>query len=413
MLTVIGNQVVQRVDEYPYPHGEFPFSKFDHIQTGKFYSDSVVTDLIPLQRELNRTRSQIIESKNLMAKPKLLAPKGSIDPRKITSEPGQVVLYNPGFAEPKPLPMQSLPPYVLQEVDRLIQDMDDVSGQHEISRGQNPSQVTAFSALSYLQDQDESKLSASVASVEELVEKMGRQYLKLVVNYWDLPRTVRVVGKDKMVDAAAWKGSDLRGNTDFRVEAGSAVPLSKQQKQAFLLDLVKIGALDPAKLFEMLDMNDIQEANEEVLVDKHQAMRENMLMMEMGEQVPLEAINPQPDPLTGQAMTPQIPQIFLPHSFDNHEAHVEYHNNFRKSQEFDAAPEQVKQLFEYHVMNHQMALMGGFQSTSGLMGEKGPVVGGPDPATMGQEQQPQGSEPPPPGGETSAPSETQPPGQGN
>jgi len=258
----------------------------------------------------------------MMSKPQLLAAKGSVNPRKITSEPGQVVEYNPGMPAPQPLPLQGLPSYVLQEIDRLVQDMDDVSGQHEISRGQNPSQVTAASALTYLQEQDESKLASSVASVEEFIEKIARLYLKYVVYYWDLPRTVRVVGRDKIVDAAIWKGSDIQGNTDLRVEAGSAIPQGKMQKQAFLLDLYKLGALDPSMLFELLEMNDLNDANQEFLVDKQQAMRENMLMMEQGPQLPPETMQPSIDPATGMEIGPQIPQMFLPNSWDNHEAHI-------------------------------------------------------------------------------------------
>jgi len=413
LLTVIGGQMVQRVDNYPYPHGEYPFAKFDHVQTGKFYSDSVVTDLIPLQRELNRTRSQIIEAKNLMAKPQLIAAKGSVNPRKITSEPGQVIEYTPGLAPPTPLAIQSLPSYVLQEVDRLVQDMDDVSGQHEISRGQNPSQVTAYSALSYLQEQDESKLAASVSSVEEFIEKVARLYLKYVVYFWDLPRTVRIVGRDKMVDAAAWKGSDLRGNTDIRVEAGSAIPLGKQQKQSFLLDLFKLGAIAPEMLFELLEMNDVQDAQQDFLVDKQQAMRENIMISELGDQMPPEIMQPTVDPMTGMQIPPQIPQIFLPNSFDNHEAHIQYHNNFRKSQEFDRASDMVKQLFEHHVMLHQYALMGGVTpNTLAAGGQAGPPIGAPEQQAVPGAAPPAEAAPPPPGGQTEAPSNTQPGGQG-
>jgi hypothetical protein len=272
--------------------------------------------------------------------------------------------------------------------------------------------VTAYSALSYLQDQNESKLASSIASVEEFVEKIARLYLKYVVYYWDLPRTVRVVGRDKIVDSAIWKGSDIKGNTDIRVEHGSAIPLGKQQRQAFLLDLYKLGALDPSMLFELLDMYDLNDANAEFLVDKQQAMRENMLMMEMGAEMDPMLMQPSTDPMTGAPVGPQVPKQFLPNTFDNHEAHIMHHNQYRKSQEFSVAPDVVKQLFEYHVQLHQMALMGGVAPTAtspdGQPGEAVPVEGGQDPNA----QDPNAA-PPPPGGETSTPSNTQPPGQGN
>ena len=169
------------------------------------------------------------------------------------------------------------------------------------------------------------------------------------------------------------------------------------------------------------EMTDLADANEEFLVDKHQAFRENVVMSELGASMPPNLMQPTTDPATGEQLPPQIPQIFIPHSYDNHEAHIEYHNNFRKSQEFDEAPDIVKQIFEHHVMLHQQALMGGFMPTAGLMGQKGPIIGGPQ---NGQQTMPflpqsaavgtqNNSEPPPPGGETTTPSQTQPPGQGN
>jgi hypothetical protein len=400
LLTVVNSKVVQRIDKYPYPHGEFPFAKFDHVQSGKFYSDSVIVDLIPLQRELNKSRSQIIEAKNLTSKPQLIAPKGSVQARKITSEPGQVIEYTPGLAPPTPLPMQALPSYVLEEVDRLKQEMDEIAGTTEMSRGNNPTQVTAYSALSYLQDQSETKLSASVSSVEELAEKIARLYLKYVVYYWDMPRTIKAVGKDKMVEVAAWKGSDLKGNTDIRMEAGSAIPLGKQQQRAFLMDLFKLGAFPPESLLELLDMNNLEDAQSDFLVDKQQTQRENILFMSLGAEMPPQMLQPSVDPATGQQVPPQVPQIFLPHSYDNHEAHIQYHNNFRKTQEFEQASDTVKQLFEQHVVLHQQALMGIMPAMGG------PPVGGP----VGG---PVGNEPPPAGGETTTPSNTQPPQQGN
>jgi hypothetical protein len=114
---------------------------------------------------------------------------------------------------------------------------------------------------------------------------------------------------------------------------------------------------------------------------------------------------------TGQTMlAPQIPQMFTPNSWDNHEAHVQYHNMYRKSQEFFVAPDSVKMIFEMHVQQHQMALMGGVASTAlspdGQPSEPVPVEGG-------QPQDVNAEDPNAPGGETAAPSNTQPPEQGN
>ena len=71
-ITLVDDTIVAIHPGLMYSHGEYPFTKFEHIPTGKFYTESTITDIIPVQREYNRTRSQIIEAKNRMAKPQLI-----------------------------------------------------------------------------------------------------------------------------------------------------------------------------------------------------------------------------------------------------------------------------------------------------------------------------------------------------
>lgn len=385
LITVAGGKVVQRFNQFPYKHGELPFHKIDIVPTGRFFGESNVTDLIPLQREYNRTASQILEAKNLMAKPKLIAPRGSVNPRAISSEPGQVILYQPGFDPPRPLPMDSLPPYVMEQLDRIQQDMDDISGQHEISRGNTPSQVTAATAISYLQEQDDSKLAYAITSVERAVQGIGRQCLKYVEQFWDTPRLVKVVGTDGAFEAYQWQNSSIRGNTDIRVQAGSALPQSKAAKQAFIMDLLKLGIIPPEAGLDILDIGGIEKVYENYLIDKRQAERENLKMASVPPEYSIQYYS-QPnvitDPMTGETTDdPQgLAPILPPNTWDNHQAHIEHHNRFRKSQQFDMLPEVTKRIFEEHVALHQQAL--GLDPITGMPSQ--PV--GPD-GMMPEEQQ--------------------------
>lgn len=350
LITVIGDTLVQFVQGNPYTHGEYPFAKLDNIPTGKFYSDSTIVDLVPLQREYNRTRGQIIENKNRMAKLQLLAEKGSVEPGKITSEPGQVIEYQPGYNPPTPMPLQDVPSYVLQELDRIIMDMSDISGQHEVSKGQTPPGVTAATAINFLQEQDDSMLSNCFASLEEAYEKVAKHTLMYIQQYWDLPRTVKLAGDDEYFDTMMFKGSELRNNTDIIVEAGSALPISKAAKQAFIMDLMKMGFIDPATGLEVMEMGGVAKIYEAVQVDVRQAQRENLRMSKIDDESYQMAKMVNPD-------TAIIPV----NSYDNHQLHIETHNKYRKSQAFEALSESAKIEFEMHVQMHAMALMSGFQ----------------------------------------------------
>lgn len=376
MFTIVGPHLVQFVKANPYIHQQYPFTKFPHIPTGRFYGDSVINDLIPVQREYNRTRGQINEAKNKMGHPQLMAAKGSIVASRITTEPGQVIEYNLGYPEPQPLPLQNLPAYVLQELDRLLMDFEDISGQHQVSKGQVPSGVTAATAINYLQEQDETMLSTTYAEIEAGFEKIAYQTLCYVKQYWDFPRQIKVVGKNQTFDIMSFRGADLRDNTDIRIEAGSALPTSKSAKQALLMDLMTQQFIPPEKGLELMEVGGVNRLYEEIQVDYAQATRENMKMASVTQEQISEYAQTfvgEPDPMTGepgglidpnsgeplvdQMGQPTEPPLIVPvNSYDAHEAHISIHNTYRKSQEFEQLPQETKDLFEQHVNQHMMAM---------------------------------------------------------
>jgi len=371
VFTVVGDQLAQGGMGWPYQHGKYPFAKIDHIPGGKFYSDSSIVDLIPLQREYNRTRGQIIEAKNRMAKPQLAAEKGSLDPSKITSEPGQVILYTPGFQPPQPIPLQSLPSYVLQELDRILLDWSDIAGIHEVSQGQAPPGVTAATAISYLQEQDETKLSHTVSSIEDAVEKVAQMTLSYVGQFWDATRIVKVAGADGAFDAMSFKGADLRGNSDIMVEAGSALPTSRAAKQAMIMDFMKMGFITPEDGLGVLELGGINKIYDKLQVDKKQAQRENLKMSKVNQELVDVHNNQQLAQLTQQEGygldpyglpvddngVPVPPELVVPvNTYDNHAIHVMVHNDYRKSQSFENVDPAVKQLFDQHVNAHLASL---------------------------------------------------------
>jgi len=360
MITLVDNQVVSFFpDGNPYQHGEYPYAKIDHIPTGNFYAASTIEDVIPLQREFNRTRSQIIEAQNRTAKPQLLAAKGSIDPSKITTEPGQVILYRPGFPPPAPLPLQGLPSYVFSNLQQTLLDIEDISGQHQVSKGSAPPGVTAATAISFLQEKDDAYITHTYQSVESAWEKIARQSLNLAVQFWDVPRLIRTVGSDGAFDSMMLKSADIATGTDIRIEGGSSLPQSKAGRQAFLMDLMKMQFIAPEKGLELMEIGGVQKLYDQLKVDERHAQRENIrfkrmdpveLMTQKQEQ---EMMPPETDTETGEVLLP--PPVIPVNSWDNHAVHIEVHNRFRKSQAFELLDPSVKAEIEEHVQTHVMA----------------------------------------------------------
>lgn len=410
LLTIINNRLVQCRENWPLPFPDYPFYHITGIPTGGFYGDSIVVDLIPLQKEYNKTRSKATEIKNIQGVARIVYAEGSVNPRKISTEPGQSIPYTPGYDKPDILPAVEVPASYNNEIERLNQEFDDLSNQHDLTQNGDPASGTA---MAFLVEQDNELLVFQTSSIERATQQLGNHYLKLASNYWDGDRVVRVTGKNQTYEALRWKKDSLRGNTDVRVQTGSALPVSKAARQALITEFMQNGFIAPEAGLEVLDLGNLEQMMDEYLTDKRQAIRENLKIAEMPEKLLAMFMSPQPDPQTGnppfegepnpvtgkpQQMngdgTPFEPQPPIPvNSYDNHEAHIQWHNQYRKTEEFEILSDAHKKAFELHVQLHQLAIqtnqvnMGGqiIQQNGGQPGD----TGGGDPSLMG----PQGGGP--------------------
>lgn len=362
-ITFAGDTILNVAEEWPFQYGDYPFTKFDHVPTGQFYSQSIIPDLVPLQKEMNRTRSQIVEAKNRMAKPQLIAPRGSVDPSKVTSEPGLIIFYTPGFNPPQPIPLVAIPNYVIDEIARCQRDMDDLAGQHEISKGSTPTGVSAATAISFLQEQDDSMISQTVTSLEEGTARIGQHLLSHVDQFWEAERTVRAIGENNAYEVFQFNKAAIRGNTDLQVQAGSATPRSTAAKQAFIMELMEKKWITPEQGLRYLNMSETGRMYEELQVSARQAQREN-LRMANGEDV-------------------------TTNTYDEDAIHVAEHDMYRRRQAFERLDDDAKIRFENHVAMHKQRL--GLQQGT-------PIAPGQDVPPPPSGEAGGGGTPPPPGG---------------
>ena len=365
LITIVDTEIVQFAEAgIPYHHGEYPFSHIAGIANGKFYRRSVIKSLIPLQREYNRTRSQIIHAKNLMSKPQMMYDEGSVDPRKITARAGIWIPVRPGFTKPSPVPIQPLPNYVIQEIQQLQSDFEDISGQHQVSRGESGG-LTAATAIAYLGERDDAYLTTIFHSIEAAVQRMARQSLGLFVQYVEKSRLIKVTGSDGSFDAMMLSGADIASGTDIRVESGSALPTSKAARQALVTEWMKMGFIPPEDGLRVLEMGMLKQYYNIIKIDENSAQRENLMLKKVTEEMIQEveqawnegAANGDPDkvnPETGEPL--QVPPMVAVNVWDNHAVHVEVHNRFRKSQSFQLLPDVVKAEFQKHLAMHEQAL---------------------------------------------------------
>ena len=388
LLHFVGSLLVGIVKRIPYLHGSYPYTHFSHIYTGAFYRESAINDLIELQDEYNDIRSDINRAARVAGRPQLLAQKGSYTTAKHTNEAGLIIEYNPGFQPPTPMQLSELPTYVQAQQDRILADFEDISGQHEVSRGQAPGKgVTAGTAIAYLQESDDQYLTPQYRADERAFEKVAKQTLELFVQYVDAPRKVKSVGADRAFDTMMLQGADIRNGTDVRVEKGSTISTSQVARRADIKEMVGIGMLSPQQGLELLEIGGAERLKETIDIARSKAQRENIKMQNLTSPELLQWEDAQVQEITKQTapevmvqavggleaatelgaegvpgafqelVRSQLPAVVGADDFDLHAVHIDAHNQFRMSQAYEQLDDEVKAQFEKHIAMHEQFIM--------------------------------------------------------
>jgi hypothetical protein len=328
MRLVMTQDKMLEVDEgYPYEHGQYPFVKRQYIENSIFYGVTLVEDLIPLQVEYNRTRSQIIEDKNRMGRPLLALELGSVPNMKaIQGRAGEIIEYRPGSKVPEPIQLAGLPSYIIDHVNRIGAEMAELASQENQDGTNVPNGVTAATAIAYLQENQDALVADTIRDKEMAWEGATQQILALAAQFWDAQRMVTVGGKNGSFESFTFSKSDLAGQTNWHAVVGSATPQSYSAKQAQIMELMKMGAVPVPDALEYLDMGDTARLYEGMQEDKREAQKENI---RMGNDVPV--------------------QVQL---WQEHLHHLMEHDSACKREEYESWSQYAKAYMRYHVVSH-------------------------------------------------------------
>jgi hypothetical protein len=289
-LITVANDVVLQDTELPSPDGGLPFVEFDDIpEPGRFWSTSRIKDMIPLQVEYNKTRSQALENKNLMQRPKWLVRNGSLVDQSdaLTDQPGEVVFYTGD--KPEAWFPPAAPDYS-RLVDQINFEFMEISGQFEVSKGSPLSSQMPGIAIQLLQEADDTKLGPIISRYHRCLEDIGSKILALAGKYYEEPRLIKTVGSDNCIDVDEFIGADLHFNYDVRIESGNAMGGSLAGKRQFILDLWGIGLFGPyqtpeqeeaaKKVLMYLEFGDYEQQFDNNMLDESNAKQENKDLLE-------------------------------------------------------------------------------------------------------------------------------------
>lgn len=365
---------------FPFQDGRMPFAFYQHIMTSTtIWPDSVMTHIRGPNLEIDKTISQLIENKDYMGNPMWRVATQHKLKGEIKNVAGAIVRYRhvPNIPPPEPVLGLQMPQQVENLLVGLRDQILDISGQSEVSRGKVPSGVRSGVAVAYLQEEDDTKIAPTVETMEDSIALMGSMVLERFAQFYTFERVLRFYRRDGVFDVRKFKGSDLKNNTDVICQAGSAMPKMKAARQQYALELASLGIeTDPRKLRDMLELGQGEPDD----VDKAiaQANRENNMMLYGVWKETTTA------DLSHDDQFERLHAAVPVKSWHNHEVHMMRHTSVMMDEEFDdlaiTHPEVVR-LFDEHLAMHEQEIQKAKQQQAMMLAAaKGAPDGPPTPA---------------------------------
>lgn len=343
---------------WPYPFSELPLIKFPGFERpGSNTDEAIVTHVRPLQKELNRTLSQIVQFKDLTIKPQIMAPVGSLR-QKLTDEPGAVFEYQPvqGLM-PDWRPMPALPQATFLTLADIQQRLDKAFNRIPSQRDQLPARSDSGYQLELIQEAVADQMSPVINRLEESLARAGKLMILLAKQYYIEPRILKIRGQGGSIQVKKFMNADLAGGFSFVAETGSGLPRSRAGRQQQILNLVEARVIEPQAAMKYLDLADLKGIQAQFMADEDQAYREHEKLIR-GEPISMVALQqalPQIEQgvQAGKIPPDQVEQIIQqtalqPLSFENSPTHLEVHGLFMKSPEYEHLPPEAQTRFAQH-----------------------------------------------------------------
>lgn len=196
------------------------------------YPKGLATELIPLQKRLNRTDSLLEISMMTNSTGKWIIPNTQQNTTKVTGSPADIMWYDP-IGDGKTAPQFVLPtpfsPLAVSYRQSIIQDFRDLGYTEGVGTG-DASGVKSFRGIAYLGQKQEENIQTQRYLWESAHTLRKELLLIMATKIWDSPRKAKVAGFNGKFGMQMLSGQDLSGDFSIEVVKGSSQPKTAQEK---------------------------------------------------------------------------------------------------------------------------------------------------------------------------------------
>lgn len=334
-LTVVANKTLLYAGANPFKDAKHPYDMFrSAVFPGRFWGMSPIDQVVPIQKGYNKSRSQMMEARNMTSAPQIAMEQGAGLVRP-TNEPGSTWEYRKGWKAPAYVVPPQVNPWMTQDLDRQIQEFEDTIMVREVSRGETPGANMTGVGISQLLEQDNTPWGPTATEYSLCLSGVMQKLLSRASQGYIEPRVLGSVDEIDPEDVMEFYSNGELMSVKVECDITSVMPSSQTANQVKVEGLVKLGVLDPiqdrSKIIRMVEFGKEDELQLDDDVDNRRALREN------------------------KRMRRGIPHEIMP--YDDDPIHLKAHTDFMKSPEFEAM-QPAQQKFWYDAVNqHQQKML--------------------------------------------------------
>ena len=242
----------------PYSFGQ-PFVMLRNYDVpDHFYPIGDLESIEPLQRELNETRTQMMNHRKKYSRKYLYKESAFDNLGRTALESDEDNVMVPVISDEALSSIVAAFPAVINPSDfydqtqMIIGDIDRVSGVSEIQRGGTSEIRRTATESSLVQDASNARTADKLAMIEQAISECGRRMVSLARQFMTGEQVARVIGKDGEPVWIQYDRDYLEGDFDFEVVAGSTQPHNESFRRQMALQMV--DAMAPFAGAGIIDM---------------------------------------------------------------------------------------------------------------------------------------------------------------
>lgn len=242
----------------PYSFGQ-PFVMLRNYDVpDHFYPIGDLESIEPLQRELNETRTQMMNHRKKYSRKYLYKESAFDNLGRTALESDEDNVMVPVISDEALSSIVAAFPAVINPSDfydqtqMIIGDIDRVSGVSEIQRGGTSEIRRTATESSLVQDASNARTADKLAMIEQAISECGRRMVALARQFMTGEQVARVIGKDGEPVWIQYDRDYLEGDFDFEVVAGSTQPHNESFRRQMALQMV--DAMAPFAGAGIIDM---------------------------------------------------------------------------------------------------------------------------------------------------------------